>query len=341
MSPRASFVELGAAQRRLPAPSAALPLDELVRLATLAASSHNTQPWRFVCGVDRIELRPDFDRRCPVVDPDDSHLWKSLGCAVENMVTAAPAFGRGAEVAVEVPAGLVTVRLPRRGEARADPLYRAIATRQCTRGPFDGRPLATAHRAALAAVAVGEGIRTIWIDDEARRSRLRALVHEGNLAQLGSRPFRRELRSWLRFSTRAAIATGDGLAGICSGRPSLPQPLGRLLAPLLVTATAQARTDDLQLDSSPLLAAIVVDRDEPGRWFEAGRVFERIALQAALLDVRVAFVNQPVEVRPLRARLAEAVGAGSGQPTLLVRLGYGAPLPPSLRRPLADVLGSS
>ncbi|WP_271594731.1 nitroreductase family protein [Bradyrhizobium sp. CCBAU 65884] len=63
---------------------------ELVRAATLAANSHNTQPWRFILSDNIITIRPDLVRRCPVVDPDDHHLFASLGCAAENIVQAAP-----------------------------------------------------------------------------------------------------------------------------------------------------------------------------------------------------------------------------------------------------------
>jgi nitroreductase len=66
---------------------------ELVRYATLAANSHNTQPWRFRIGQDQISILPDFSRRCPAVDPDDHHLFASLGCAAENLVHAAAAVG--------------------------------------------------------------------------------------------------------------------------------------------------------------------------------------------------------------------------------------------------------
>jgi hypothetical protein len=61
---------------------------ELVHYATLAASSHNTQPWRFEIGSDNIALLPDFTRRCAAVDPDDHHLFASLGCAAENLLIA-------------------------------------------------------------------------------------------------------------------------------------------------------------------------------------------------------------------------------------------------------------
>jgi hypothetical protein len=65
--------------------------EELVRCATLAPSSHNTQCWRFAIQPRSISILPDRSRRCPAVDPDDHHLFVSLGCAAENMVQAASA----------------------------------------------------------------------------------------------------------------------------------------------------------------------------------------------------------------------------------------------------------
>ncbi|NJO13635.1 MAG: hypothetical protein HC872_09425, partial [Gammaproteobacteria bacterium] len=44
---------------------------ELVRCATLAPSSHNTQCWKFSLQDKAIAIRPDMTRRCPAVDPDD------------------------------------------------------------------------------------------------------------------------------------------------------------------------------------------------------------------------------------------------------------------------------
>jgi hypothetical protein len=36
---------------------------------------------------------PDLSRRCPAVDPDDHHLYASLGCAAENLLLAAQTVG--------------------------------------------------------------------------------------------------------------------------------------------------------------------------------------------------------------------------------------------------------
>lgn len=57
---------------------------ELVRCATLAPSSHNTQCWKFALEDKAIKILPDLSRRCPTVDPDDHHVFVSLGCAAET-----------------------------------------------------------------------------------------------------------------------------------------------------------------------------------------------------------------------------------------------------------------
>jgi hypothetical protein len=64
-------------------------LRELVRSATLAASGHNTQPWKFAIKENAIEIHPDYSRRLPIVDPVDRELWMSLGCVLENLLVAA------------------------------------------------------------------------------------------------------------------------------------------------------------------------------------------------------------------------------------------------------------
>lgn len=71
---------------------------DLIRYATLAANGHNTQPWRFRVTREGIAVLPDFSRRTPVVDPDDHHLFVSLGCAAENLAIAAASRGRSGEV---------------------------------------------------------------------------------------------------------------------------------------------------------------------------------------------------------------------------------------------------
>ncbi len=86
-------------------------LADLIRYATLAPNGHNTQPWRFRLGERRIDILPDFSRRTPVVDPDDHHLFVSLGGAAENLALAGAARGRPGEIAFDPggPGGLTSM----------------------------------------------------------------------------------------------------------------------------------------------------------------------------------------------------------------------------------------
>jgi hypothetical protein len=69
-----------------------------------------------------------------------------------------------------------------------------------------------------------------------------------------------------------------------------------------------------------------------------GQPFQRFALKATALGLRHAHVNQPVEVPAVRQKLARWLGAPDTRPDVVVRFGYAAPLPMSLRRPVAMVL---
>ncbi|WP_298584656.1 Acg family FMN-binding oxidoreductase [uncultured Kocuria sp.] len=310
---------------------------ELIRLATLAASSHNTQPWTFTVAPDAITVRADRSRRCPVVDPHDAHLLRSLGCAAENLVHAAAAQGRAAEVALEED-GPVVVTLGAPGTAAASPLSAAIETRQCTRGSYDGSSVGPGDLAALERAGSLGRVRCFLLTAPGDLAAVAEQVASGDLAQLNDAAFRRELVSWIRFNPAAALRSRDGLTGRTAGRPPVPGPVGTVLARLLVRAGAQARTDAEQLKSSAGVAVFVAPGDDPSAWVEAGRACQRFALQAEALDIRTAFVNQPIEVPELRARFESWLGLTSERAQLAVRFGHGPRLPYSLRRPVRDVL---
>ena len=119
---------------------------ELVRYATLAANSHNTQPWLFRLSDNSILVLPDPGRRLPAVDPDDHHVFASLCCTVENIVQTAPAFGLRAIPSYDPGARGIRVDLDTAPRKRTD-LFNAIPDRQSTRAVYDGRSVAPEGRA--------------------------------------------------------------------------------------------------------------------------------------------------------------------------------------------------
>jgi nitroreductase len=311
---------------------------DLIRYAALAASGHNTQPWLFRIGEGRIDILPDFSRRTPVVDPDDHHLFASLGCAAENLALAAGARGRPGELRFD-PSGEGSVAFVFGGGSETgSALFDAIPTRQSTRAGYDGKPVSPPDLQALAAAAAVPGVDLILITNRTQIDRVRDLVVAGNSAQMADPAFVRELKAWLRFSPRQAIETGDGLFSPSSGNPTLPAWLGPSTFDWVFKADAENDKYARQLASSAGIAVFVSQKDDREHWVLAGRACQRFALQATALGLKHAFVNQPVEVAGLRPELASLIGLPGRRPNLVMRFGYGPALPYSARRPVERIM---
>jgi hypothetical protein len=156
----------------------------------------------------------------------------------------------------------------------------------------------------------------VLVSEPARRASLAEIVLAGNSVQMRDAAFIDELASWIRFSHGAALARRDGLFAGAS-------ETGRM-----------AR----QLAGSAGFAVFAAERDDPAHWLAAGRAAQRFCLAATVLGLRTAWVNQPVEVPALRPVLASWLGLGGRRPDLVLRFGRGPSLPPSLRRPVEEVM---
>lgn len=331
--------EYGATAEALRAPLPERPeLKDIVRLATLAANGHNTQPWLFRLGDSRIDIIPDFARRTPVVDPNDHHLFVSLGCAAANLEIAARAAGRRGAFRFDAAAEGAIAFDFEDGPPEASPLLAAITQRQSTRAEFDGRQMGSAELDALAAAARVPGVELILITDHPRIEQMLELLLAGNTAQMADPAFVRELKDWIRFSPRRATQTGDGLFSAASGNPALPDWLGGLMFDFVFKAGSENEKYAHQIRSSSGLAIFVSERDDHEHWARAGQSCQLFALQATALGLKHAFVNQPVEVPEVRPQLAALLGVGDRRTDLVMRFGYGPDLPKSLRRPVADVI---
>jgi hypothetical protein len=114
----------------------------LVHAAILAASPHNTQPWRFRISKGRVDLFADPARNVGTIDPFRREMHVGLGCALENLLQAAAGTGLVPRLAMFPNAGdpthVASVTLEP-GARVASPLYAAIPHRHTNRGASDTR----------------------------------------------------------------------------------------------------------------------------------------------------------------------------------------------------------
>ena len=100
----------------------------LVAAATLAPNPHNSQPWLFRLGPDRVDLFADTSRNIGAIDPFKREKYIGLGAALENLVLAAGSTGWDARVTL-MPEGahsshaarIELARSRRRGSPLASP----------------------------------------------------------------------------------------------------------------------------------------------------------------------------------------------------------------------------
>ncbi len=219
---------------------------ELVRYAILAPSSHNTQCWKFALEDQAITILPDLLRRCPAVDPDDHHVFVSLGCAAENLNQAALAHGLKADVGFDNAQEAVRIALAPTSEEITS-LFNAIPARQCTRGDYDGKPLSNEELRLLERAGTSKAVRMLVLTEQVAMERVLDYVVQANTAQMADSAFVKELKTWIRFNAPDAVRTRDGLFSVASGNPAIPTWLGNVEVGLVRPQFAAGLTRGISL----------------------------------------------------------------------------------------------
>jgi nitroreductase len=311
----------------------------MVGYAVLAPSAHNTQPWRFRVTEAGIELHADRARALPVGDPDGRELTISCGAALFHLRLAVRRFGHMDRVHLfPDPAHPDLLALVSRGEeTRASrevlTLFGAIRERRTHRPPFETRDVTPPDLAAVREAAEDEGG---WLRPLAGgvRDHVANLVERADHLQYADVAFRRELAGWIRPNIRGAA---DGIPARALGIPDLLAPLGPALMGRMNLGGMRGASDLRAAETAPLLAVLGTEGDRRSDWLNGGQALARMLLAGRARGLSAAFLNQPVQVPELRARLRELLGR-EGWPQMIVRMGYGKDFPPTPRRAVDQVL---
>lgn len=304
----------------------------IVQRATLAPSSHNTQPWRFRVRGSVIDLFADRTRALPVNDPFDRELTISCGAALLSLRVSAASAGLATDTAL-LPEGPESDRLACIGivsgqaDAGLAALADALAGRRTYRKTFESQPVAPEHLSAIGESAASQAAGLVPLDGEQRR-RAAELVAEGDRLLWDDPRWRRELAMWMHPRRE-----GDGLT-----MPALAVPIAQAVVRTFDMGNGVAAKDQQLASASPLLTVLTTAGDDVAAWLRAGQALQRALLAGCRLGLQASYLNQPIQVAALRPRLRELLGA-TDHPQLLIRWGYPAEsLPAAARRPVEAVL---
>jgi nitroreductase len=283
----------------------------LVRYAIMAPSSHDSQPWRFRLGTDRIDVFADPERWRRASGAGRRELHLSVGAALENLLLAAEHFGYRHDVVYfpdpAEPEWFARVSLKEDMGRHQPSLFAAIPRRRTNRGPFTGEAVDAGLLSDLAVIA-WDSVVWAWTSTDADERR----------------------------SIGALVARGDRVEF------DLPRPLsgiGRFAATRMGLGTRIARREAELVESAGALLVVITKDDEPISQLRAGRAIERVWLLATQFGMALQPMSQPLEVPELRSELATLIGAGESYPQHLFRIGYAHPENHrSPRRPIEEVL---
>ncbi len=325
----------------------------VVAAAGRAPSVHNTQPWLFDWDGRHLDLRADWSRQVPVLDPAGRQLTMSCGAALALAIVALGAHGRdprpwlpGDGRGSGPLARLDTLPPLAAGDVeRARELFGAIGPRRMVRGRFAERRVPAALRGSLVGAAAAQAAVATPLLRPDRLAAVADLVAAADTAQRSSPRLRVEQAHWLRGPTDArddgvTPAPAEGAAG-----RSLPNrydhaSAGRLVpgprpVPVLVPVdtAGRARADRAPMPAGPDLLLLSTAGDEPADWLAAGRALATVLLVATRLGLGAMLVNQPIDAEDTRRELGRVTGV-AGHPQALLAVGYALerPAPQTSRR---------
>lgn len=310
--------------------------DLLLAAATAAPSVHNSQPWTFDVQPHRIEVYADTSRQLTAADEAGRSLLVSCGAALFNLRVAFDHLGYHPRVRLlpnpEDRTHVASVEVNHRHlrPGALAPLYPAVAARRTNREPFADRRIAPSVLSRLAEAASLESAVLRIYEDADEVERVVNLLR-GAEGDEWLRPELEEERArWV-----AAGRTEDGIPPESLGpRPGAREVAFRDLGRHLRGEYARPVGT---FEKTPTVAILSTLTDRPADWVRAGQALERTLLVATEAGVSASFMNQPLEHADLRWLVRSPV-SGHGYAQMILRLGYGVPVPPTPRRPVADVL---
>jgi len=336
----------------------------LVRAAILAASPHNTQPWRFKVASSSIELYVDAARNTGALDPFLREQHIGLGCALENLMLAAGA--NGYQVTATLMPGKLTgttgapqPQLVARVELTAgtpqqSELYDAIPRRHTNRNPYDpNKPLPGDFVEKIrAATSTEPEVKTFLFTDEKDRKKIAEIISQANDVLYADPAVAHGSEEWIQLRWKSVQKYRDGLTvdafGLSPGQAAVAK-----MVPASVLRRQFASAKNLYLNlllTAPMFGLIAVrDRYDQEQCLRAGRIWQRAHLFATARGVAGRPANEAVEMvdhegstgqeARRAALLAELIGDTAWQPTFMFYMGYAVrPGLASPRRPVERVV---
>ena len=319
---------------------------ELLYLASLAPSGHNTQPWtvKFITCHHWL-IGTDAARWLPVVDPENREALISIGAFLENLAVAARTKGYDIEIQIKAQSSkdkeIVDVQLYKVGQTEPFNIKK-IQLRRTVRNNFLTNELSSEDIRFL----TGESKEPFFYFS--RQGKEGKYLAQGtvlaNQIQTDRNSTQEELAKWIRWSNEESKKYQNGLTAETMEIEGIPRWFVKnfysrqsALAKHFREATIQKIQEQVVTGSGWLL---LTSKDSSiAELINVGRKLQRIWLAARDKKIAIHPMTQMIEEVAIRDELSSTFGIAE-EIQLLLRVGYinDYPKPVSLRMPLQCII---
>jgi nitroreductase len=317
---------------------------QVLYYASLAPSSHNSQPWKAeVYGVDSILVFADMTRKLTVVDSTSKELYISIGAFIENLNLAATCYGYETVIKINrVPEDssnpVAIVNLKKSGKKKEDTILNEIKLRTTLRIPFDTIPI---HQADWKILVSGDTLNIHYYSAASEKGAfIRQKESEAYTQQAKSKKAQDELASWIRFSNKEVNEKQDGLTTAGMGITGIG---GFMVRNFFKPEDSKKESfvnqgidkTNLQVENCGGWIVITQPSENIESWINTGRLYQSIHLKCRKMNIGFQPMNQVIE-EPGFEKETSAFLDLNGKIVFIARIGYvkDYPKPVSVRRPV-------
>ena len=292
----------------------------IIGYGILAPSTHNTQPWKYSIHDNILKISIDPKLKLSEADPEGRGESISLGCFVANVLAAASEFGLEAKVVESSKSHhpvCVEFAVSKRAASGFSKAH-AMVKRYSDKRIYLNSIVKNQHKTQILGLKTSLDTKLKLIEDKDMVFNLAGLQRDATLCYAGNRRFFAELSEWLKPSN---TKLSEGMPGFVVGLSAPKSIVFRVLIKnLKPAAKLLAKKDYESVSTSPMIGIIGTDRDDKTSWFNTGRYYEDIALEATACGLVITPLAAIIENKQQRKKLAESVGLKN--PQMFFRIGY-------------------
>lgn len=305
----------------------------------VAPSVHNTQPWQLTVSGSQILVSADQSRRLQQGDPTGRETWLSLACCAENLILAAEAFGFKVAVAADYDEWRIQLDFTAGKQIEAaDQVLTAITNRVSDRSNYQTSGITIKQLKRLQSAWKSPDIMVQVTTDRAAIELVAGLTGRAIGLALSLPAFKNELAHLLRpnWTTKS-----DGLTGSSLGLGTLRSIIEPWRFRLLSVSAAESALEQQRLQNSGGLVLVFSRGDIPRHWLDAGRAYQKLAIETTRLGLAQSTNAAVVEAPDFHTEVEKFFKTDFRLQTVM-RIGHSQQTAPhSPRRQLIDVATST